>query len=201
LPCSRSMLDGLRQTHIGRHHERGTSTLPRVDRLAIGSSEDGRIAEPSITAPRQRMALCAGEGEGHRSLDQIGASASSCAGSDEAAGTILHETSEAVASIGFAGSPVFFARRRTKTRRFRPSRGANPDAQRAVKASACSLARRSHSPIVSYLWPVISWAARKLPRRITIKSAWATRCGPACAGHTSVCLRSRPQKRPHPRQW
>ena len=120
-----AMLDGLRQAHIGRDHQSRTSGLAGAHRLTVGTGEDRRIAPPAITAPRQRMALCTRDGEGHRSLDQIVTDASSCAGSDEAAGAILHETSPALASIGFAGSPVFCARR-TKTRRFRRARGADP---------------------------------------------------------------------------
>ena len=96
------MFDGLRQAHICRHHQGGTSQLPRAERLTIGSSEDGRIASPAITAPRQRLALRAGDGESHRSFDQVVADAPSRAGSDEAAGAILHETSPAFAGIDFA---------------------------------------------------------------------------------------------------
>lgn len=107
LPCSRSMFDGLRQAHICRHHQGGTSQLPRAQRLTIGSSEDGRIAPPAITAPRQRLALRAGDGQSPRSFDQVGASAPRRAGSDEAAGAILHETSPAFAGIDFAGGSVF----------------------------------------------------------------------------------------------
>src|SRR4051794_30259704 len=44
-----------------------------------------------------------------------------------------------------------------------------------VSASACSAASLSQRPIVSYfLWPVVSWAARRLPRRITTRSARPT---------------------------
>jgi len=43
-----------------------------------------------------------------------------------------------------------------------------------VKAAAWAAARLSHTLMVSYLCPVISSAARKLPRRITMSKAWAT---------------------------
>src|SRR5258708_5698899 len=46
-------------------------------------------------------------------------------------------------------------------------------ANTCVSASAWAAARLSHTLIVSYLCPVISSAARKLPRRITINSASA----------------------------
>ncbi len=125
LPMLVPMLDSLRQAHLGRHHQQGASALARAYRLTIGSSEDHRIAPPAIAAPVLRMALRACDGEGHRSLDEIVAGTSGGAGSDEAAGAILHEASPAFAGIGFVGGTVFFVRR-TKTRRFRPSRVADP---------------------------------------------------------------------------
>ena len=47
----------------------------------------------------------------------------------------------------------------------------------SVSASACSAARESQRPMVSYLWPVISSAALRLPRRITISSERPTSSG------------------------
>src|SRR6266571_973902 len=47
-------------------------------------------------------------------------------------------------------------------------------ASTCVLATAWLAVRLSHTLIVSYLCPVISSAARKLPRRITTNSAWAT---------------------------
>ena len=109
-------------------------------------------------------------GEGDRSLDEIVADASCGTGGDEAAGAILDEASPAFTGISFVGGSVFL---RTKDQN---SSISTVERWRScvkifVKASACSPARRSHWPIVSYLWPVISSAARRLPRRITTRSA------------------------------
>jgi hypothetical protein len=193
-----AMLDGLRQTHVWGHDQRGASTLARADRLTIGSADDRCIAPPAVAAPCQRTALRACDSQGHRSLDQIVADASTRASGDEAAEAVLHEASPAFASIGFVGSTVFF---RTKDQNSSIStvESWRSCVRIAVKASACSLARRSHWPIVSYLWPVISSAARKLPRRITINSAWATSATGVCRRYIGVPSVA-PKKRPHPRQ-
>src|SRR5947207_96484 len=108
------------------------------------------------------MALCAHHGEGYRSLDEIIADASGGAGGNEAAGAVLHEASPAFASIGFLGS-TFFLRTKDQNSSISTVERCSSCVRMAVNASACSLARRSHWPMVSYLWPVISSAARKLP--------------------------------------
>jgi hypothetical protein len=51
------VLDGLRQAHLWGDYQRRTAQLPRTDRLTIRSSQDGCIAAPAITTPRQRTAL------------------------------------------------------------------------------------------------------------------------------------------------
>src|SRR5260370_1009835 len=48
-----TMLDSLRQAHVCRYHQPGTSALARADRLTIGSSEDRLISPPAIAAPDQ----------------------------------------------------------------------------------------------------------------------------------------------------
>ena len=144
-----AMLDGLGQAHVGRNHQGRASGLARTNRLTIGTGEDGRIAPPAITAPLQGTALRAGDGEGHRPLNQIVADAPGRAGGDEATGAVLHQASPAFAAIGFVRSTVFL---RTKDQNSSIStvERCRSRVRMAVKASACSLARRSHSPIVSY---------------------------------------------------
>src|SRR5260370_13690086 len=48
-----TMLDSLRQAHVCRYHQPGTSALARADRLTIGSAEDRLISPPAIAAPDQ----------------------------------------------------------------------------------------------------------------------------------------------------
>lgn len=169
-PMLIAMLDGLCQAHVCRHHQWGTSAMPGAQRLARSSFENRGIAPPAIAAPAQRMALRACYGEGDRSLDEIVADASSGTGSNEATGATLGEASPAFTGINVVGGSVFL---RTKDQN-----SSIPTVERCrsfvkmvVKVSACSPARRIHWPIVSYLWLVISSAARRLPRRITTRSA------------------------------
>src|SRR5215210_370669 len=70
----------------------------------------------------------------------------------------------------------------------------------SVSASACSVASLSQRPIVSYLWPVISSAARRLPRRITTRSARPTSSGGVRSRYIGVPLVS-PNQVPQPLQW
>src|SRR5260370_3840313 len=192
-----AMLDRLCQADVCGDHQRRTSGLARAARLTISTCEDRRIAPPAIAAPVQGTALCTRDGEGHRSLNELVAEAPGGAGGNKAAGAILHEASPAFAGIRFVGSTVFF-RTNDQNSSISTSARVGSCVRMAVKASACSLARRSHAPIVSYLCPVISSAARKLPRRITINSAWATSAAGVCRRYIGVPQLS-PKKRPHPR--
>src|SRR5258708_40077322 len=131
------------------------------------------MTPPAIDAPVQGAAMGARDGERHRSLNEFVAEAPGGAGGNEAAGAILHEASEAGAGMRCVGSTVCL-RTKDQTSSISTVERCRSCVRMAVKASACSLARRSHAPIVSYVWPVISSAARRLPRRITTNSAWAT---------------------------
>jgi len=165
-----AMLDGLRQAHLRWYYQRRTAPLPRTDRLTIRPLEDRCIAPPSIATPGQRPALRAFDGESHCLFDEIVTDASRGTGGDEAAGAVLHEASPSLAGIGLLRLPVFF-RTNDQNSSISTVERCRSCVRMVVKASACKRARRSHSPIVSYLWPVISSAARKLPRRMTMSSA------------------------------
>src|SRR5260370_15647484 len=164
------MFEALRQTHIGGNYQCRASTPPRMDGLTIGLGEDGWVAPPAITAPRQGTTMRASHRQSHGSLDQVVADASRGTGCDEATGAILHEASPPFTGIGFLRTAVFF---RTKDQNSSIStvERCRSCVRTVVKASACSLARRNHAPIVSYVWPVISSAARKLPPRMTMSTA------------------------------
>jgi len=56
----------------------------------------------------------------------------------------------------------------------------------SLNASACSCARSSHFRMVSHLWPLISSAPRRLPRRIRISSVRATSSTEVCSPYIAV---------------
>jgi hypothetical protein len=145
-----AMLDGLRQAHVCRNHQRRTSALTRAYWLTIGTPEHRRIAPPSLHQVNARTALRACDGERHRSLNEVVADASGGRGGNETAGAILHETSPAFAGIGFVRGTVFF-RTNDQNSSISTVERCRSWVRIAVKACACSLARRSHAPIVSYL--------------------------------------------------
>ncbi len=68
----------------------------------------------------------------------------------------------------------------------------------SVMASACLDAKRSQRPMLSYLWPVISSAALKLPRRMTISRDRATSATGVRKRYIGV-PKVAPKDRPHPR--
>src|SRR5438552_3597769 len=145
-----AMFDRLCQAHLWGNHECWVSTSSCSYRLTIRSGEDRRIASPAITTPCQGTALGASHNKGYRSLDEIVADASGGTGGDETAGAILDETSPTFSGVGLVRETVFF---RTKDQNSSIStvERCRSCVRTAVKASACSLARRNHSPIVSYL--------------------------------------------------
>ena len=71
-----AMLDGLGQADVGRDHQCRATALAGAHRLTRGACEDGRVAAPAITAPAQGTAVCAGDGQRHRSLHEVVADAS-----------------------------------------------------------------------------------------------------------------------------
>ncbi len=165
-----AMCDALGQANSIGNHQGWTSAFARVQRAPIRLCENAWVASPAIAAPRQSTRMGARDGLGYGSLDQLVSDAPGGAGGNEAAGAILHQASPAFSGVGWLSVAVFF---RTKDQNSSIStvERCKSFARTAFKASACSLARRSHSPIVSYLCPVISSAARKLPRRMTTSSA------------------------------
>src|SRR5947207_4115392 len=167
------MLDGFRQRDRLWNDPPGTTPFAGQHRLSIGPREDVLVAMPPIAEPVQFALLGPLNRNGHCMLDQVLAQRTSGAGDDEATVAILHQASPALSLVRLANCPLFFCtndQNSSISTWFR----CRSLARICVRASAWAAARLSHALIVSYLCPVISSAARKLPRRITINSAWAT---------------------------
>jgi hypothetical protein len=168
-----AMLDRLGQRQRHWNHPRRATALPSQLPLAIGSHEDALIAMPAIAEPVQLALMGPLDGGGHRSLNQVLAQWTGGTGDHEATVPILDEVSPAFSLVRLLLGAVFFCThdQNSSISTWFKCRSL---ASTCVRASACVAARFSHTLIVSSMCPLISSAARKLPRRITINSAWAT---------------------------
>jgi len=194
-----AMFDALCQADVRGNPKLRASGLPSAHRLLIRRFENAWIASPAIAAPDECLRMGPCHRLAHRSLDQFVSDASGRTGGDEAAGAILHQASPAFSCVGLPIIAVFF-RTKDQSSSISTVERCKSSARTVFNASVCSLARRSHSPIVSYLCPVISSAPRRLPRRMTTSSACATSAADACNRYIGVPIVS-PKKRPQPRQW
>jgi hypothetical protein len=168
-------LDRLRQPHPGREHQGRTPPLSRRLRVPIDLTNRPSIDRPSITDPDHAPpARCALAGlRHHLRRDLILRSPTSPQNESPGPGS----------NIPNAGPP-----RPPRRLDLQPPDTFLTNDQKAststslicrswTRASACWAAIRSHRPMVSYLWPVISSAALKLPRRITTSRVRATSAG------------------------
>jgi hypothetical protein len=172
-PMRITMFDGLRQGDRLWNDPRGTSPFARQYALTIGSHEDAPIAMPTITEPGEGALMSSFDCGSHRLLKEILAQWASGAGDDEATLSILDHTSPALPLVRLGSSALFFWTNDQNSAISTWLR-CKSLASTCVRAAAWVAARFSHTLIVSYLCPVISSAARKLPRRITINRACAT---------------------------
>src|SRR6266849_4604313 len=168
-----AMLDGLHQGERLWDDPRWASAFAGQLPLAIGSHQDAPIAAPPIAEPVQLALLSPLDGGSHRLFDQVLAQRTGRAGDHEATLPILDQASPALPFVRLAGCSVFFCTndQNSSISTWLKCRSL---ASTCVRASAWVAARFSHTLMVSYLWPVISSAPRKLPRRITINRACAT---------------------------
>src|SRR5579859_1627827 len=167
-----AMFDRLRQGDRLWHHQSRTPPLPRHHRLAIRLHQDVPIALPAITEPAERSLMGALDRAAHGSLDQALAHRPGGTGDDKATVPVLHQAAPAFSFVGLVNCSLFFCTNDQNSSISTWLRCRSP-ASTCVIASAWAAVRFSQALIVSYLCPVISSAARKLPRRITINSAWA----------------------------
>src|SRR2546421_9538253 len=168
-----TMFDRLRQSERLWNHQPGTPPFTRQDRPAIGSLQDAAIAVPAITEPMQFTLVSPLNGGGHSLLDELLAQRASGTGDHEATLPILHQAAPALSLVGLGCYSVFFCTNDQNSSISTWLR-CRSLASTCVMAAAWLAARLSQALIVSYVCPVMSSAARKLPRRITINSAWAT---------------------------
>ena len=168
-----TMLDRLRQGERLWDHQRRTPPFARQHTLSIGPHQDAPIAVPAIAEPVQLALLGASDCGGHGSLDQVLVQGAGGTGDDEATIPVLDQAAPALSFVRLVNCPLFFCTndQNSSISTWFKCRSL---ASTCVRVSACLAARFSHSLMVSYLCPVISSAARKLPRRITITRACAT---------------------------
>src|SRR6266576_1204332 len=167
------MLDRLCQTERLGDDQTRTPPFARTHRLAVGPLQDAAIAMPAITEPAQGALLRALERGRDGSLDQILTHGAGGAGDHEASVAVLDQAAPPFSFVRLLRCSLFFCTNDQNSSISTWLR-CRSLANTCVSTSAWAAARLSHTPIVSYVCPVISSAARKLPRRITINSACAT---------------------------
>src|SRR6266566_9380412 len=172
-PMLIGMLDGLRQGQRLWDDQPWTSPLARAHWLSIGPYQDALVAMPAITEPAERALVGPLDGAAHRLLKQVLTQGTGGAGDHEATVPVLHQAAPALPFVRLGSCALFFC---TNDQNSSISTwfSCRSLASTCVRAAAWVAARFSHTLIVSYLCPVISSAARKLPRRITINRACAT---------------------------
>jgi hypothetical protein len=170
-----AMLDGLRQGERLWHSEPGTPQFARAHRLAIGAQQDVPIAVSPIAEPGERALVGPLDGGGHCLLKELLAQRAGGTGDDEATRPVLDQATPALSFVRLGSCALFFCTNDQNSSISTWLRCRSP-ASTCLRVSAWDAARLSYTLIVSYLCPVISSAARKLPRRITINRAWATSC-------------------------
>src|SRR6266536_3276563 len=168
-----AMLDGFGQHDRLWHHPRGPSRFAGGCQLAIGPHQDILVAVPAITEPAEGALAGSLHGGRHCLLDQILVQRAGGAGDHEATVAVLDEAAPAFSIVRLLRCSLFFCTNDQNSSISTWLR-CRSLASTSVMADAWLATRLSHTLIVSYLCPVISSAARKLPRRITINSAWAT---------------------------
>ncbi len=168
-----TMFDRLQQRYRLWDHQRRTPALARQHALTIGSPQDAGIPMPSIAQPSERAMMGSLDRRVHRLRNQILAEWAGGIGDHEATVPVLDQASPAFSLVRLSPCALFFCTNDQNSSISTWLR-CRSLARTWVSASAWVAARLSHTLMVSYLCPVISSAARRLPRRMTIKRAWAT---------------------------
>src|SRR5712691_2720692 len=187
-----AMFDRVRQLEGRGHHEGWTTAPAGAHRPPILLGKHGGVAAPAIAAPAQRPLPRPGCRQADGSSHPLLTDAPGRMGDDEAAGAVHDQTPPAlpiwaglvpfvwrsaqsllVAGGAFGRHGGVLLRTKDQNSSISTVESCRSRTSTLLRASAWRAARRSHWPIVSYLWPVISSAARRLPRRITISNACA----------------------------
>src|SRR5579884_292627 len=209
-----TLLDRLGQAQPGRAQQAGPAAAAGALGIPIDAGEQAAvdaaaIADPGHAPPPGRaLAGQPHHGRGGRLL-----SGPAGPGNHEATGAVHAHTAPACAHPRRTGRgpllnwPTLLC---TKDQKASTSTSVSwrSCTKACVSAAAWSPARRSQVPIVSYLWPVISSAAVKLPRRITTSRLRATSAAGVCNRYRGVPtvapnVRSQPRQRHRcwPRLW
>ena len=158
-----TLLDSLGQTYPRGEHQRRTSPSACPEGVTINATYCLRVSPPPIADPMHpRLSIGALACLSYHLWNSLILTGPECPGDNKAAFAVLTYASPALARALFLtndqkASTSTWLRLRSWTRAW-------------VIASACLAATLSHLEIVSYLWPVISSAALRLPRRMTTKS-------------------------------
>jgi len=158
-----TLLDSLGQTYPRGEHQRRTSPSACPEGVTINATYCLRVSPPPIADPMHpRLSIGALACLSYHLWNSLILCGPKAPGDDKSAFAVLTYASPALARALFLtndqkASTSTWLRLRSWTRAW-------------VIASACLAATLSHLEIVSYLWPVISSAALRLPRRMTTKS-------------------------------
>src|SRR5947209_5690754 len=201
-PCSsRCLIVCVRETPSGTR-KAGRPRRPVLTAKAVGSRDRLGVGSPAVAAPTHRLPLRTSMGLRDR-LGCQGLLASSAGVSDgEATLAVLdHQAPTLAPSRRILRCEVALLLRTNDQNSSTSSvEGSRSWTNTSVSASACSAASLSQRPIVSYLWPVISSAALRLPRRITTRSARPTSSGGVRSRYIGVLWVS-PNQAPQALQW
>ena len=162
-PSPVTLLDSLGQTYPRGRHQRRTSPSACPEGVTINATYCLRVSPLPIAYPMHpRLSMGALACLKHDLWNNFILCGPKAPGDDKSAGTVLTYASPALARALFLtndqkASTSTWLRLRSWTRA-------------SVIASACLAAILSHLEIVSYLWPVISSAALRLPRRMSTRS-------------------------------
>jgi hypothetical protein len=199
-PAPMTALDGLNPPHPGRGRQGRTPPLSRWLRVPVDAANRPTIDGPTIADPNHSsLAPCALAGLRHHLRRDLLLRRPKAPRHPKTSGPVLAPTSPTRAHPARRGVRISSLRTLFLTNDPKASTSTSLKCRSwtrtSVRASACRAAARSHRRMVSTLWPVISSAALRLPRRITTNRVRATSVG--VARQRSIAVpRVGPKERP-----
>src|SRR5688572_8185558 len=161
------------RTHLARllrrdsfwHHQPRSARPAGVLGHLVELLDQRGIAAPAVTDVGQRLEVAAQGGLSQGQRKQVRAVLAAGGGDDEATGTVVDQTAPVAADGGRVGRtplPVFFLMNDQNSSTSTVVR-CRSWTRMAVMRSACSTASTAQRRMVSYVWPVMASAARRLP--------------------------------------
>src|SRR5215213_8060898 len=184
-----AVLDALGQRQVIRHLLARAPHPPLPHRPPIRPGQDRAVVAPAVTAPGERSPAGAGlglrDGGAREALVVIMAAG---VRDDHPTRPILDQAAPAITDIRRVSRDALLVLLLTNDQN---SSISTVDRRRSRTSAssiavACRAASFSQRPIVSYLWPVTSSAARRLPRRITSSSARPISAGGVFSRYSGV---------------